>query len=97
MAETDQPPLNSDECRAPTLEDVVRLCHALNEARAKYIVIGGFAIRAAGFLRNTMDIPDRLFLQQLLQKPGSSSKLPGTQSKKPGGFGDWLRRILGNQ
>src|SRR5712671_5584165 len=193
MAETDQPPLNPNECRAPTLEDVVRLCRALNTAGAKYVVVGGFAIRAAGFLRNTMDIdllvetgvenerrvieglmilpdkavreikpgevqefgvvrvadevlvdlmksgcgityadaipdavwkeidgvripfaspqilwrmkqtrrekdiPDRLFLQQLLQKPGSSSKLPGTQSKKPGGFGDWLRRILGNQ
>ena len=37
MAETDQPPLNSDECRAPTLEDVVRLCRALNEAGAKQV------------------------------------------------------------
>ena len=53
MAEADQPPLTSDECRAPTLADLVKLCQALNEAAAKYIIIGGFAIRAAGFLRNT--------------------------------------------
>ena len=56
MAEAHQAPLNPDECRAPTLEDVVRLCRALNESRAKYVVVGGFAIRAAGFLRNTMDV-----------------------------------------
>jgi hypothetical protein len=49
-------PLNADECRQPTLEDLVRLCRALNQAQAKYIVVGGFAIRAAGFIRNTMDV-----------------------------------------
>ncbi len=37
MAETNQPPLNSDECRAPTLEDVVRVCCTLNEAGARYV------------------------------------------------------------
>ena len=45
MAETDPPPgLRSDECREPTLEDLVKLCRALNEAAANYVVIGGFAI-----------------------------------------------------
>ena len=50
------PPLNPDECREPTLEDLVALCRALNEAEARYVVIGGFAIRAAGYSRSTMDI-----------------------------------------
>src|SRR5439155_12975539 len=57
MADADpRPPLNQDECREPTAEDLVKLCRALNEAGARYVVIGGFAIRAAGFTRNTMDV-----------------------------------------
>src|SRR5216684_2217391 len=48
--------LSPDECREPTLEDLVKLCRSLNEAGARYIVIGGFAIRAAGFIRDTMDV-----------------------------------------
>src|SRR4051812_43923377 len=55
--ENDHPPsVKSDESRPPTLEDLVKLCRALNEAGARYLVIGGFAIRAAGFSRNTMDV-----------------------------------------
>jgi len=42
--------------RAPTLEDFVKLCARLNELEARYIVIGGFAIIAAGYPRSTMDI-----------------------------------------
>jgi hypothetical protein len=38
------------------LEDLRDLCRALNEKGAKYIVIGGFAVRAAGFDRTTMHI-----------------------------------------
>ena len=57
MADADPPPsVNPNECREPTLEDLVKLCRALNAAGAKYVVVGGFAIRAAGFTRNTMDI-----------------------------------------
>lgn len=44
------------ECREPTLEDLVQLCRWLNENQAKYVVVGGFAIRAAGYVRNTMDV-----------------------------------------
>jgi hypothetical protein len=55
--ENDHPPsLNADESRQPTLEDLAKLCRALNEAGARYVVVGGFAIRAAGFIRNTMDV-----------------------------------------
>ena len=57
MAEADSsPPLKPQECREPTLEDLVKLCRALNAAGARYVVVGGFAIRAAGFIRNTMDV-----------------------------------------
>jgi hypothetical protein len=57
MADAHPPaPLKPDECREPTLEDLVKLCRALNEAGARYLVVGGFAIRAAGYTRNTMDV-----------------------------------------
>src|SRR5450756_166497 len=44
------------ESRPPTVEDLVSLCKDLNEARARYIVIGGMAVIHAGFLRATEDI-----------------------------------------
>jgi hypothetical protein len=49
----DRPDLES---REPTLEDLRDLCRALNERGARYIVIGGFAIRAAGYIRRTIDV-----------------------------------------
>jgi hypothetical protein len=42
--------------REPTVEDLRNLCRELNERGAHYIVVGGFAIRAAGYNRGTMDI-----------------------------------------
>ena len=42
--------------RAPEPEDVVRLCRALNEAGARYVLIGGFAVIAHGATRFTKDI-----------------------------------------
>lgn len=44
------------EAREPTLEDLRDLCRQLNARGTLYIVIGGFAIRAAGYNRRTMDI-----------------------------------------
>ncbi len=44
------------ESREPTVEDLVRLCAQLNSVGARYMVIGGFAMRAAGYDRRTMDI-----------------------------------------
>ena len=44
------------EAREPTVEDLVELCRHLNARGARYIVIGGFAVRAAGYDRRTMDI-----------------------------------------
>jgi hypothetical protein len=56
MADDRSPDEDSLECREPTLEDLRDLCRELNERGARYIVIGGFAIRAAGYNRRTMDV-----------------------------------------
>ncbi len=44
------------ESREPTVEDLRDLCRELNQRGALYVVIGGFAIRAAGYNRRTMDV-----------------------------------------
>jgi hypothetical protein len=44
------------DARAPEPEDVVRICRALNEAGARYLLIGGFAVIAHGAGRFTKDI-----------------------------------------
>ncbi len=68
MADADPPQeVNLDECREPTLEDIANLGRALNAAGARYIIVGGFAIRAAGFSRKTMDV-------DLLVQPGRENE-----------------------
>lgn len=52
----DRPPDGPLESREPSLEDLRDLCRALNERGARYAIIGGFAIRAAGYNRRTMDV-----------------------------------------
>jgi hypothetical protein len=42
--------------RAPEPDDVIRICQALNEAGARYLLIGGFAVIAHGAGRFTKDI-----------------------------------------
>lgn len=42
--------------RAPEVEDIVSLCRLLNEAGARYVVIGGFAMILHGYTRGTADI-----------------------------------------
>jgi hypothetical protein len=42
--------------REPSVEDVVEICRELNARGARYIVVGGFAIRQAGYPRTTIDI-----------------------------------------
>ncbi len=52
-----EPEWNGEEgCREPTTEDLAELCGWLNDEQARYVVVGGFAIRAAGYLRRTMDV-----------------------------------------
>jgi Nucleotidyl transferase AbiEii toxin, Type IV TA system len=42
--------------RAPEPADVVRICRALNDSGARYLLIGGFAVIAHGAGRFTKDI-----------------------------------------
>ncbi|MEX2606440.1 MAG: nucleotidyltransferase [Kiritimatiellia bacterium] len=49
-------PVSDLQSREPSVEDLVELCRHLNESKARYIVIGGFAMRAAGYDRHTMDV-----------------------------------------
>jgi len=42
--------------RIPTLDDLLFLCRKLNEAGARYVVIGGWAVIQHGFGRTTQDI-----------------------------------------
>ncbi len=44
------------ESREPSVEDLVSLCRHLNEEGAEYLIVGGFAMRAAGYDRRTMDV-----------------------------------------
>lgn len=44
------------EVRPPTLDDVRRICRALHEAGARYVLIGGFAVILHGGGRTTKDI-----------------------------------------
>ena len=56
MVMADDHPAKDLEPREPTVEDLRDLCRELNRREAKYVVIGGFAIRAANYLRQTMDV-----------------------------------------
>ncbi len=44
------------EPREPTVEDLCDLCRELNERKASYVVVDGWAMRAAGYDRRTMDV-----------------------------------------
>ena len=52
----DLPPQSELTPRQPTVEDLRDLCRELNARGARYVVVGGFAIRAAGYVRETMDV-----------------------------------------
>ncbi len=56
MAMADDRPSKELESREPTVEDLRNLCRELNQRGAKYVVVGGFAIRAANYIRRTMDV-----------------------------------------
>lgn len=47
---------DSSYSRTPQIEDLIRICRALNERGARYVLIGGFAVIAHGAGRTTKDI-----------------------------------------
>jgi hypothetical protein len=52
----DRPSTSELEPREPTVEDLRDLCRELNQRQACYVIVGGFAIRAAGYNRRTMAV-----------------------------------------
>ncbi len=52
----DLPSTSELEPREPTVEDLRDLCRELNNRGSRYVVVGGFAIRASGYNRRTMDV-----------------------------------------
>jgi phosphoserine phosphatase len=56
MAMADDRPSNELAPREPTVEDLRDLCRELNQRGARYVIVGGFALRAANYNRRTMDI-----------------------------------------
>ena len=56
MVMADDSPASELEPRVPTLEDLRDLCRELNQRGAQYVVIGGFAMRAASYNRGTVDV-----------------------------------------
>ena len=52
----DDRPSSELESREPTVEDLRDLCRELNLRGAKYVVVGGFAMRAANYNRRTIDV-----------------------------------------
>ncbi len=56
MEDADAPEEGELTSREPAVEDLVDLCRELNTLGARYVIVGGFAIRGAGYVRNTMDV-----------------------------------------
>lgn len=49
-------PHDGQYAREPQVEDLARICQSLNDAGARYLLIGGFAVIARGGARTTKDI-----------------------------------------
>jgi hypothetical protein len=69
----DRPSTCELEPREPTVEDLRELCRELKRRQARYVVVGGFAIRAAGYNRRTMDVDMRHWFAERGQEPPKSS------------------------
>jgi hypothetical protein len=54
--EDDTPQEGELSPRAPTEDDLVVLCRKLNELKARYLIVGGFAIIYSGYGRTTGDV-----------------------------------------
>jgi hypothetical protein len=52
----DAPDARPEFSRGATIDDLIELCRHLNEARAQYVVIGGFAVIHYGYFRGTNDV-----------------------------------------
>lgn len=67
--------------REPSVEDVVNICRELNARGARYLVVGGFAVRQAGYARTTGGID--LLVDPALE---NEAKIFEAQATLPDGF-----------
>lgn len=70
--------------RAPEPADVARVCRALNESGARYLLIGGFAVIAHGAGRLTKDID--LLIDDAPEKRGSCEGIKARQGRDSTGI-----------
>lgn len=56
MDEQEYPGEGELTSRPPSPKDLADLCRQLNDSGTHYIVVGGFAIRGAGYSRETLDL-----------------------------------------
>ncbi|MGH7600365.1 MAG: hypothetical protein ACREOI_28770 [bacterium] len=66
----DAPDARPEFSRGATFDDLIELCRHLNEANAKYVVIGGFAVIHYGYFRGTNDVD----LQELIAREKDPEK-----------------------
>ncbi len=74
------------EPREPTVADLRDLCGGLNSRGARYILVGGFAIRAAGYLRHTMAAVDGVEIPFASPELLWLTKKPTQRAKDAGDF-----------
>lgn len=57
----EEPTADDERTRPPFLRDLVSICRSLNQAGARYIVMGGMAINAHGDIRamEELDLPEK--------------------------------------
>lgn len=68
MDEEEYPSEDELVSRAPTPQDLADLCRILNATGTRYIVVGGFAIRGAGYSRETLDLASPRLLYRMKEK-----------------------------
>src|SRR5438046_2941798 len=73
--------------RIPTLDDLLFLCRKLNEAGARYVVIGGWAVIQHGFGRTTEDI--RLLVDSSSTGPGRAASAAARTRRSPRRVSGW--------
>lgn len=70
MVMADDRPSHELESREPSVEDLRDLCRELNQRSARYVVVGGFAMRA---------------LSYVCPGDGQAARLPANSSPAPPG------------
>jgi len=66
----DYPSTPELESREPTVEDLRDLCRELNRLTARYVVVGGFAMRMKAITHREKDTEDLMFLRHWFEQRG---------------------------